>query len=308
MSVVQSAVAVVPSLLQNGSAHAILHSTPVFGQGSSTVTEPNCVGPSCSSFSTGTSISPLSPVLGLTPVFEILAAVIGFVSTLSLIAVVIIALVANRADPDPSGRRPQSVYFFIVSFVTITVATSASALIVGSILGLTASHPTSVGHVLIRLLVISALLTAVSLVLFTLHMRRGLLFARGESAAGPSRRVGQSYVSIVAFVSIMVMLVAGVFSIYLLLSLIAPGAFGSFGGRAWTLRILIEMAYLTIVATYILWIHSSMLSPGLDILGRKSNGPSVTPYMPADQFQPSQSTQPPPPPPPPVPPLTDPPS
>lgn len=291
MSGLGSAVAAVPYFIQSGGAHAVFHST--------VATEPICGSPSCSSFSAGPTVSPLTPeVFGGASVLEVLAAVISFAGTVSLVALVIIAVVANRADPDPTGRRPQSVYFFIVSFVTITTAISGSALIVASILGLTASHTTSVGHVLIRLLVVSLLLTVVSLGLFTLHIRRGLLLARGDSApTAPSRRVGQTYVSIVAFVSIMVILVGAVFAIYLLLSLVSPGAFGSFGGRAWTARILIETVYLTAVATYILWSHSSLLSPGLEIMKKTLGGPSTVAFAPADQFQP-------PPPPPPVPPLS----
>jgi hypothetical protein len=193
---------------------------------------------------------------------------------IALVGVVIIAVVANRSEPDPTGRRPQSVYFFIVSFVTITVAISGSAIIVASLLGLSASHPSSVGKVLVRLLLVSVLITAVSLLLLAVHLRRGLLLARADdSVLSPSRRIGQSYVSVVAFVAIMVVLVMAVVSIYLLFSIAAPGTFGSFGGRAWATRILIETLYLGVVAAYVLWRHSSLLSPKLAILGRTVSGP-----------------------------------
>jgi hypothetical protein len=121
-----------------------------------------------------------------------------------------------------------------------------------------------VGHSLTRLLLISVLLAAVSALLLYVHLQRGLELARADSSpSGPSKRVGQSYVSVVAFVAILSLLFTAVLSIYLVFALAAPGTFGSFGGRAWTVRILIEMIYLGVVAIFVAWRHSQMLTPGL---------------------------------------------
>jgi len=210
---------------------------------------------------------------GLTSALSTLVQVLAVLSMAGLIGILIIAVVASRSEPDPTGRRPQSVYFFVVSFVTLTTTIFGSALVVGAILLLTANPSDSAGHALDRLLLLSALVTLVGLVLFAVHVRRGLDLARAESPwAGPSTRVGQTYVSVVAFVAILVVLVASILSLYVVFALAAPGTFGSFGGSRWAVRILVESAYLALVAAFVVWRHSSLLAPGLSLL-RAGVGP-----------------------------------
>ena len=212
----------------------------------------------------------VSSTLGLSSIAGALFEVFAVLVMMAFVGI-IIAVVANRADPDPTGRRPQSVYFFVVSFITITTAITGSALVVGSILLLTAHHPSSTDHALTRLLLFSALLTVVSEFLLFVHLRRGLILARADtSPTSPSKRVGQSYVSAVAFVAILVFLVSIVVSIYLLFALAAPTTFGSFGGTGWAVRILVETAYLALVAVFVVWRHSMLLAPGLNIFGGRA--------------------------------------
>lgn len=208
--------------------------------------------------------------LGLSSLAGALVELVAVVAMTALVGILIIAVVANRADPDPTGRRPQSVYFFVVSFVTIATAIAGSALVVAAILWLTAHHSSSADNAIDRLLLVSILITLVSLLLLTLHLRRGLILARADSSSSsPSRRVGQSYVSVVAFVSILVLLVASIVSIYLIFSLAAPSTFGSFGGRGSAARILVESVYLAAVALFVIWRHSSLVTPGLGIFSNK---------------------------------------
>jgi hypothetical protein len=207
----------------------------------------------------------------------------------SLVGIIIIAVVANRADPDPTGRRPQSVYFFVVSFVTLTVSITGSAFLVASILLLSAQHTSSTATSLDRLLLVSILIIVVSGVLLVTHLRRGLALARADSSlSSPSRRVGQSYVSVVAFVAMLVLLPTAILSIYLIFSLVSPGTFGGFGGRGSATRILIEAAYLGLVAVIVARVHASLLTPRLGIFG--TGGPIGPPPVPA----PVPSTIPPP--------------
>ena len=224
--------------------------------------------------SVGSSSAPLiNSTFGLSSLAGALVEVLAVMVMIALVGVIIIAVVANRADPDPTGRRPQSVYFFVISFITITTAITGSALFVAAILLLTAHHSASVGHVLSRLLLASALITMVSAALLAVHLRRGLVLARADSSASsPSKRVGQSYVSVVAFVSILVVLVASIVSIYLVFAIVTPTTFGSFGGRAWSVRILVETVYLAAVAAFVVWRHSSLLTPGLSIWSRSAGG------------------------------------
>jgi hypothetical protein len=216
----------------------------------------------------------VNSALSLSSIASALVELLAVMVMIALVGVIIIAVVANRADPDPTGRRPQSVYFFVVSFITITTAITGSALVVATVLGLTAHHSSSAAHSLTRLLLISALLTLVSALLLGIHLRRGLVLVRADSSpSGPSKRVGQSYVSVVAFVSILVLLGASVLSIYLLFALAAPGTFGSFGGRGWAIRILIETVYLAVVAIFVAWRHSILLTPGLSIWSNDVGNP-----------------------------------
>ena len=191
----------------------------------------------------------------------------------SLIGVVIIAIVASRSEPDPTGRRPQSVYFFVVTFVTLGTAIVGSALVVGTVLLLTAHESNSVSHALDRLLLVSILVTAASGALCILHLRRGLTNAKREAHdGGPSMRVGQSYVAVVAFVAILALLGAVILSVYLVFVLAAPGTFGTFGGTSWATRALIESIYVGVVAAFVVWRHGRMLTPTFLLWGTPDGG------------------------------------
>jgi len=226
----------------------------------------------------------IGSTFGLTSLAGSLVQLLVVVAMASLVGIVIIAVVASRAEPDPTGRRPQSVYFFVVAFVTLTTALFASALVVAAILGLTASPPTDAGHALDRLLLASALVTLVSGVFCAVHVRRGLVLARaGSGEASPSTRVGQTYVSVVAFVSVLVLLVAAVISLYVLFAILAPGTFGSFGGRSWATRVLIESVYVGALATVVVWRHGSMLDPVLRSWRRPVGAVGVPAAPPTDR-------------------------
>ena len=57
----------------------------------------------------GTSIMP----------FALLGTVGVFFGVLAVIGIFVVVVVANRADPDPAGRRPLTVYCFGVSFFSV---------------------------------------------------------------------------------------------------------------------------------------------------------------------------------------------
>jgi hypothetical protein len=229
-------------------------------------------GPASGTFGTGG--SPNISVgqgggFGLASLAGVLVGILAIIVVLAIVGVFVIVVVANRADPDPSGRRPQSVYFFAISFVTLLTAIVGSAVVVSALVQLIGSHPgSSIGNSVARVAVLGGLATLVGLVLFLVHLRRGLeLSGAGPESTSPSRRVGQSYVSAVAFLSVLVILVTTVLAIYLVCALAGPGVFGSFGGRTPALRYLIDAVYVGVVAVVVLATHRRLVAPGLQFFG-----------------------------------------
>lgn len=195
---------------------------------------------------------------------------------LSVIGVFIIIVVANRADPDPSGRRPQAVYYFAVSFVTLFVAIVGSALVVSGVDALIGNHSNAVSNTAGRAILLGALSTLIGVVLLVVHLRRGLDLVRQDTQPpAPSRRVGQSYVSSVAFVSVISLLFLFVFSVYLIFALAAPGVFGAPGGQGISAHVLAVAIYLWIVAWVVLETHRNLVSPGLDLFGTRRRPESL---------------------------------
>jgi hypothetical protein len=197
---------------------------------------------------------------------------------LSVIGVFIIIVVANRADPDPSGRRPQAVYYFAVSFVTLVVTIVGSALVVSGVDALIGNHSNAVSNTAARAILLGALSIVIGAVLLVVHLRRGLDLVRSDTQPpAPSRRVGQSYVSSVAFISVIFLLFLFVLSVYLIFALAAPGVFGAPGSQAISAHVLAVAIYLWIVAWVVLETHRRLVSPGLDIFGarRRAESPAL---------------------------------
>jgi hypothetical protein len=214
---------------------------------------------------------PQSQGLSLSTFLGIFVDVFAVLAVLSVVGVFVIIVVANRADPDPTGRRPQSVFYFAVSFVTLATTVLGSAVVVSGVVVLVGNHSHSVSNPAARAILFGGLLTLISAFLLIMHLRRGLALARADrESQSPSRRVGQSYVSSVAFVSVLSLLVLGVFSVYLIFAIAGPGVFGSLGSRSDTVRVLIVAAYLCVVAATVLWTHRKLVKPDLNLFGSEA--------------------------------------
>jgi len=207
-------------------------------------------------------------ITGIIALLGVLVSVLEFLSIASFVGVLIIAVVSNRAEPDPTGHRPQSVYCFAVSFVSIILALFSTTLVVTSVasmIGSDGSHRPAT-----RVAVISGLFLIVSLALLITHLRRGVELALASAdPANPSRRVAQSYVAAISFVSILIVLLTSVTVIYLLLALISPDVFGVPGGRGSIGRIVIDLAVLGGGAFAIVTTHKSLVPPGFHLLGAR---------------------------------------
>jgi hypothetical protein len=229
-------------------------------------TDPLSVGQSSSSF--GSIVSVVGIVVELLGLFLFMA----------IIGLVIIIVVANRADPDPSGRRPQSVYYFAVSFVTLVTSIVGSIVVFVSLIQLIGHHSPGIGDATARSCVLGGLITIASVILLRTHLRRGVDLVGGE-VTNPSRRVAQSYVSAVSFLSILILLVVTITVAYLIFVLAGPGVFGSLGGRTAALRALLDALYVGAVAAFVLYTHRNLVSPGLQFLRpfRGTGASGVTP-------------------------------
>ena len=211
----------------------------------------------------------LSPITQTTSSASSILSVAGVVvealalfAFMAIIGLVIIIVVANRADPDPTGRRPQSVYYFAVSFVTLVTSIIGSIVVVFSLVALIGHGSSGVGNATARACVLGGLITIVSFVLLRTHLRRGVSLV-GSETTSPTRRVAQSYVSAVAFLSILILLVTTIVVAYLIFVLVAPGVFGSLGGRTSAWRALLDALYIGGVAALVLLTHRNLVAPGL---------------------------------------------
>jgi hypothetical protein len=215
--------------------------------------------------SVSTSILPIASI-----VVEILALFVG----VAIVGLFIIIVVANRAEPDATGHRPQSVYFFAVSFVTLVTTIVGSIVVVFSLVELIGHHSSGIGNATARAVVIGGLITLMSGVLLRIHLRRGVALV-GPDSSSPSRRVAQSYVSAVSFLAVLILLVVSILTVYLLFALGGPGVFGSFGGRTSALRVLVDAVYIGFVAGTVLLTHRNLVTPGLQFFGagNGSRGP-----------------------------------
>ena len=212
----------------------------------------------------GTSIMP----------FALLGTVVVFFGVLAVIGIFVVVVVANRADPDPAGRRPLTVYCFGVSFFSVFAILFGSFGIVASLvqligghagIGTGAIHP--VGDAVARSVAISSIITLIGTALVYVHLPRGLALSDGaDSRRGPAGRVAQSYVVSVAFVSVLIAAVATVAVVYQLIRILGPGVFLLSGSRADATRPLIAGLFLAVAAAILAITHLGLLPPDVRLI------------------------------------------
>jgi hypothetical protein len=228
----------------------------------------------------GPSIFPVA-LLAAIGVFFVLVAVVG---------IFVVLVVANRADADPTGRRPLVVYLFGVSFFTVFAVLFGSFGIVQSVVQLIGTnanngggfsvaanpiHP--VGDAVARGATLSGIILGVALIVLVPHLARGLaLSGRADPRVGPLGRVAQSYVSAVSFVAVVVAVIAVAFALYEVVRIVAPGVYQVAGTRTETLRPLLSSAYLALAAGVLLWLHLRLVPPEIR-RGRARGRPAPAP-------------------------------
>lgn len=214
-------------------------------------------------------------------VFSLVAIVVGFILLLPLIVggIFLVVVVANRADPDPSGRRPAVVYAAATAFLTLFVTLFATTALIAWLCQLIGDNPQAggplggdpfsdfsvsssahqhpLGDSVARGAVLSGIVALVAGIVFLLHARAADRASSGVPAADPVARVRSSYIAAVSFVSVSIIVVAVVVVIYDVFLAIAPGVFSESGhsDRVDVLRSMIPAIYLVIATVVILAAH-----------------------------------------------------
>lgn len=204
---------------------------------------------------------------------SLIGLVVGVLSILILFGILgafVVIVVANRAEADPTGRRPLAVYLFGVAFITIWTAFIGSVAVVSSLIQLIGSHPGSyggaihpIGDASARGVVLGGLVLLVSLGTFVIHLRKGIDLADvGGPSSSPAKRCEQSYVSAVAFISVIIVVISLVVAVYAIFQIMAPGVFGGAGGVP-TVRHLLDAIFVALAGGTILWRHLLLAAPQL---------------------------------------------
>lgn len=212
--------------------------------------------------------------------------VVGFILLLPLLVggIFVIVVVANRADPDLSGRRPAVVYSFATAFFTLFIALFSSAAVIAALSGLIhhhgARHPGSglvgnggfpplnspvvrgmslhpVGDAAARDAVLATIITLIAVAFYWLHVSAAARLSNGAPLGDPIARVRSSYVSAVSFVCVFVAILAAVIFLYDIFRLIAPGTFspGAHGDHLVALHSMLPALYLLLASVVLLLMH-----------------------------------------------------
>src|SRR5579875_3396175 len=89
-------------------------------------------------------MSAFTAVPSLSAVGSLLGLVVGallVVVVLGVVGAFVVIVVANRAEADPTDRRPLVAYLFGASFVTMWTALIGSSAVIASLVQLIGSHP-----------------------------------------------------------------------------------------------------------------------------------------------------------------------
>lgn len=215
--------------------------------------------------------------MDLSGVLSIVFLVVALILLLPLLigGVFVVVVVANRAEPDPSGRRPALVYSLGVGFLTLFTTLFATTSVVaalcrligshhgggftgvfGSDGGSTHQHP--LGDSVARQAVISGIVAIIAGVTCWLHLRAASRAAEPVATGlDPLARVRSSYVAAVSFVAVFLIIAASVVVIYDIFRGAAPGVFSSSGngGSVEVLRSMIPALFLALGAGAILVAH-----------------------------------------------------
>lgn len=197
-------------------------------------------------------------------VTEVLS-VLGVAAAVLLIGMVLVLLVvANRAEPDPRGMRSFTVYLFFISFLSVFVGYGASIIVVEAVIRLFSPHQLPVADSVADLCVIGGIVIAVSLLSLRHHLERGVRTGHEDGRVdGPNARVLHTYVSSVLFVGTAIVLIGGSVALYRVFGLVSPTVFNGGHDRGASFRSLLLIIYAVAGAAFIVSAHLRWAPPQL---------------------------------------------
>jgi hypothetical protein len=224
----------------------------------------------------------VSELLGTSSLIQTMVEVLVFVVLFGVLAMFFIVAIGNRTDQDPTGSRTIAAYLFSASFLFLWIAYFGVVIAANSLINLLGSHTNQFPNVLdpgfggvlfqtysyrdaaIRSCVLGALLVVLAGGAYVAHLRRGSALADAETnPSGPTKRVMRSYVALVSFVSIIIVVLALVVALWMVCGLISPTIFLASTSRTATLRGVLEALVLVVLGGAVFSYHQRFAPEGL---------------------------------------------
>jgi hypothetical protein len=169
----------------------------------------------------------------------------------------IIIVVANRADPDPTGNRTSTIYHVGTAFLTLWLEVAGAITVMATLFATIGSG--SNRDSTIRGITIGLLLFLVGGYVSHTQRRRAVNLAESDSSeASPSKRVVRSYAAVVSFISVIVMVVTVLAAVWAVLGLIAPGVYEA-TSRTSDARLLLDEATVLGVFAWVFSVHRRLV-------------------------------------------------
>jgi|HubBroStandDraft_3_1064219.scaffolds.fasta_scaffold161589_2 hypothetical protein len=208
-------------------------------------------------------VNTFSTDLGALALIETVGEILFFVGLFSAFAMFFIVAIGNRSDADPTGSRPIAAYLFSGAFLFIWVAYFGIAAAAFSLINLIGSHatgpftlPVSYDNEAIRACVLGGLLVVFAGGAGYLHLKKGNALADAEAnPSGPTKRVMRSYVALVSFISILIVVPALIVTLWLVFGLISPTIFLASSSKTVTARGILDALVLVFLGGAIFTFH-----------------------------------------------------
>ncbi|MGH3733923.1 MAG: hypothetical protein ACRDVC_11245 [Acidimicrobiales bacterium] len=179
----------------------------------------------------------------------------------------IIIVVANRAEPDPTGNRTNAIYHVGTAFLTLWLEIAGVITIFATLFALIGAggdryfsseiHP--LGDATIRGITIGLLLSVVGGYVTLNQRHKAIELAESDGdATSPAKRVVRSYAAIVSFIGVIVMVIAALAAAWALLGLIAPGVY-QVGARSSDVREFLDELIVLAVFAWVFFTHRRLV-------------------------------------------------